>query len=407
MADARPAAYDEAAASTLLSTAAGVRPHVRLIALLSLGHFTIDLMQGAMPALLPFLKSAHNLSYAAIGTLVLGGNLTSALIQPLFGYLADQTARRWMLPISVALTGVAVALLGVAPNYATVLALVLVMGLGVAAYHPEGYKTATSVAGERKATAVSWFSLGGNVGIAVGPPAITALVMMVGLAGSLGLLVPAIIVTALFVAVLPRLADTAPHATTPVKPSVDGVNRPWAMALLVLVVTIRSWTSLGFTTFLPLYYVDVLHADPRMVGTLLFVFLGVGATGTVVAGPIADRFGMRPVMIGGFVAVTPLAALFLSVEGPLALVALGLTGATLVSTFTVSVVLAQQYLPRNTGMASGLIVGFAFGTGGLGVALLGLVADVYGLRSALWISALTPIAGVVAASFLPVPRRRS
>jgi FSR family fosmidomycin resistance protein-like MFS transporter len=407
MADSRPAAYDVAAAPTILATAERVRPHLRLIALLSVGHFTIDLMQGAMPALLPFLKSAHNLSYAATGALVLTSSVTSSIIQPVFGYLADRTARRWMLPISVALAGVAVALLGVAPNYATVVALVLAMGLGVAAYHPEGYKTATSVAGERKATAVSWFSLGGNVGIALGAPIMTILVSTLGLPGSLGLLAPALIVAALFGAALPRVAAAGPRVTTVAKTHAEGVNRPWAMALLVLVVTIRSWTSLGITTFVPLYYVDVLHADPAMVGTLLFVFLGVGAVGNIIAGPIADRCGMRPVMIWGLAAATPLAALFLSVDGPLALIALGLTGATLVSTFTVSVVLAQQYLPRNTGMASGLIVGFAFGTGGLGVAMLGWVADVYGLRSALWISALTPILGVVAASFLPVPSRRS
>jgi FSR family fosmidomycin resistance protein-like MFS transporter len=232
-------------------------------------------------------------------------------------------------------------------------------------------------------------------------------VSALGLPGSLALLVPALIVAALFGAALPRVADAGPRTTTATKSHVDAVNRPWAMALLVLVVTIRSWTSLGITTFVPLYYVDVLRADPATVGTLLFVFLGVGAVGNIIAGPIADRVGMRPVMIWGLAAATPLAVLFLSVEGPLALAALGLTGATLVSTFTVSVVLAQQYLPRNTGMASGLIVGFAFGTGGLGVALLGWVADVYGLRSALWISALTPIAGVLAASFLPAPSRRS
>jgi MFS transporter, FSR family, fosmidomycin resistance protein len=286
-----------------------------------------------------------------------------------------------------------------------VFALVLAMGFGVAAYHPEGYKTATSVGGDRKATAVSWFSLGGNVGIAVGAPAITLLVTTFGLSGSLALIAPATIVALLFVAVLPRLAAAAPRTIATATIGLDRVNRPWAMALLVLVVMIRSWTSLGFTTFVPLYYVDVLHADPRMVGTLLFVFLGVGALGTVIAGPIADRIGMRPVMIGGFVAAMPLAALFLALHGPLALVALGLTGATLVSTFTVSVVLAQQYLPRNTGMASGLIVGFAFGTGGLGVAALGWVADLYGLKSALWITALTPIVGAVAAAFLPTPRR--
>ena len=105
-------------------------------------------------------------------------NVTSSLIQPLFGFLADKTARRWLLPLSVILSAFGIALSGVAPSYAAVLALVMVSGFGVAAYHPEGYRTATQVAGDRKATGVSIFSTGGNIGIAVGPPLITALAVV-------------------------------------------------------------------------------------------------------------------------------------------------------------------------------------------------------------------------------------
>ncbi|MBI1734658.1 MAG: MFS transporter, partial [Candidatus Rokubacteria bacterium] len=298
MADSRPAAYGDAAAPTLVpSTFEQVRPHVRLIGLLSLGHFVVDLMQGALPALLPFLKSAHGLSYAATGMIVLASTLASSIVQPLFGYLADQTARRFMLPISVVLAGVGFALLGVAPSYPAVLALVLAMGLGVAAFHPEAYKTATSVAGDRKATALSWFTLGGNAGIALGPPVIAILVTTSGLAGSLGMLVPAGIMAALLVGVLPRLSDGGARATAAARARHEGVNRPGAMALLVLVVMLRSWTSLGFTTFVPFYYLDVLHAEPHTVGTVLFVYLGAGALGTVVVGPLADRWGTRPFMV--------------------------------------------------------------------------------------------------------------
>ncbi|MBI2207796.1 MAG: MFS transporter [Candidatus Rokubacteria bacterium] len=378
-----------------------VRPHVTLIALLSLGHFVIDLMQGALPALLPFVKREHDLSYAATGTIVLAATLSSSIIQPLFGYLADQTARRWMLPASVLLAGTGLALLGIAPSYPLLLACVIGMGLGAAAFHPEAYRTATGVAGSRKATALSWFALGGNVGIAVGPPAITLFVITLGLGGSLLMLIPALVVAAVFVAVLPRFTLAARGSTTAA--SAAGVNRPGAMALLVVVVMLRSWTSLGFTTFVPFYYLDVLKADPSVVGMLLFVFLGAGALGTIATGPLADRWGARPFMQWVFVAVTPLAVLFLHVTGPLAFVVLGLMGVTLVSTFTVSVVLGQQYLPRNPGMASGLIVGFATGTAGVGVTVLGSIADTHGLLAALWISALMPIAGFITAAFLPRP----
>src|SRR6266545_203808 len=340
MADSKPAAYIAPAVQALVATTTDrVRPNAKLIALLSLGHFVVDLNQGSLPAVLPFLKSAHQLSYASAATIVLAANVASSLVQPLFGYFADQTARRWMLPASVFLTGVGFALMGLAPGYAALLALVIVMGLGVAAYHPEAYKTATSVAGERKATALSWFSLGGNVGVALGPPVITALVAVLGLAGSLGMLAPTFVVTALLLAALPALSSsTSPRATAAA--AMCGVNLPGAMALL----------SLGFTTFVPFYYIDELGADPRLVGPLLFVFLGAGAVGTVVAGPLADRWGHRVFMQWVLLAALPFGMLFLTTRGVIAFVMLGLFGAILTSSFSVSIVLGQAYLPRNSGM---------------------------------------------------------
>src|SRR5215468_12437145 len=123
------------------------RPDYRLLGLLALGHLVIDTNQGSLPALLPYLKAALGLTYTATGVIVLMGNITSSLIQPLFGFLADKTARRWLLPLSIVLSAVGIGLTGVAPSYLTVLALVMLSGFGVAAYHPEGYRTATQVAG--------------------------------------------------------------------------------------------------------------------------------------------------------------------------------------------------------------------------------------------------------------------
>ena len=149
MADSKPAAYEGPAAATFAATVERVRPHTKLIALLSLGHLVIDLNQGALPAVLPFLKSAHGLSYAQAAMIVLVANLTSSIIQPLFGYLADQTVRRWILPTSIVVAGAGMALTGVAHDYTSILLLVVLMGLGVAAWPPEGYRTAPGVAGDR------------------------------------------------------------------------------------------------------------------------------------------------------------------------------------------------------------------------------------------------------------------
>ncbi len=380
-----------------------VRPNARFLSLLAVGHMVIDINQGALPAILPFLREAFALSYAAAGTIVLAANLTSSVIQPLFGYLSDQTARRWLLPLSVFVSGLGLALTGVAPSYAAVLALVVITGFGVAAYHPEGYKTASQVAGERKATGLSFFSMGGNVGIALGPPIITVLVTGFGLAGSLGMLLPSLAVAALLTVSLPGLSGPAlgkvKQAAGAGKPTMAG-----AMALLIGVVTLRSWTSLGLTTFVPFFYIDYLKADPRVAGLLLFVFLGAGAVGTVVGGPLADRWGARPFMVSAFLLATPLTLGFLLARGILAFLLLAAAGFVLISSFSVSVVLGQAYLPRHLGMASGLIVGFAIGTGGLGVALLGWVADHWGLPLTLGLTVVMPLLGFLASLFLPEPK---
>ena len=165
---------------------------------------------------------------------------------------------------------------------------------------------------------------------------------------------------------------------------------PGAILLLILVVALRSWAQLGFMTFLPFYYVDYLKADPHSVGMPLFVFLGAGVLGTVIGGPLADRWGTRRFMLRGFLLAGPLGMLFLLSKGPWALLWLGLFGGVLISTFTITVVLGQSYLPGNTGLASGLIVGFAIGTGGVAVTLLGWIADHFGLLVVLWIAALMP-----------------
>jgi FSR family fosmidomycin resistance protein-like MFS transporter len=380
------------------------RPNYRLLGLLALGHLVIDTNQGSLPALLPYLKAALGLTYTATGVIVLMANITSSLIQPLFGFLADKTSRRWLLPLSVFLSSLGLALSGVAPSYYAVLALVMVSGFGIAAYHPEGYRTATQVAGNRKATGVSIFSTGGNIGIAAGPPFITILLTGFGMPGTLGMLLPGLLVGGLLMAVLPGLSRPLParsqDAALAPKTMVGG------MSLLVLVISIRSWAQLGFTTYVPFYYLEVLKGDPRMVGTLLAVFLGAGAVGSLIAGPISDRIGHRRYMVGVFFFAAPLAVAFLLVSGVWIFVFLAALGLVLVSTFTVSVVLGQAYMPRNLGMASGLIVGFAIGAGGVGATALGWVADRWGLSSALWISALMPILGCAVSLTLPEPRSR-
>ena len=380
------------------------RPNAPVLALLALGHLVIDTNQGALPALLPFLRPKFGLSYAAAGTILLVANLTSSVIQPLFGYLSDRTSRRWLLPWALVFASMGVGLAGWAPSYGVLLLLVVVSGLGIAAYHPEGYKTAHQVAGDRKATGLSFFSIGGNVGIALGPPVITALVSGFTLRGTLGMLGPGLVVAGLVAAALPgRVPSPAPGAARSSRAAAP--DMVGAMALLVAIIGVRAWTQLGLVAYVPFFYVDVLGADPRVVGPLLFSFLGAGAVGTLAGGPIADRWGPRRYVTLSLLTSVPLVAGFLLRPGGLlATLCLVGTGFILVSSFSVTVALAQAYLPRRLGLAAGLSVGLAIGLGGIGVAVLGWVADHWGLRAALTVIAAMPLVGFTLALFLPEPR---
>ncbi len=306
--------------------------HFKSLGLLTAGHLVIDIGQGAIPALLPFLRTHLSLSYTAAGMIILVATATSSLIQPLFGYFADQRRRPWILPIAVLLSSLGIALTGLATSYGTVLLLVTLAGFGTALYHPEGYRGASEASGARKATGIALFSSGGNIGFAIGPPIITLLVTTYGLAGTLGMLIPGVLAAALLTSGMPaRSPDpVAPKLETA---SSSSVTLVWGMVVLIAVVGIRSWAQIGFSTFLPFYYLDVMGGDPRMVGTLLGIFIGGGALGGLTAGPIADRFGVRRFTIVVFLLSTPLAVAFFFVSGVWSFVVLGLFGFVLISTF--------------------------------------------------------------------------
>src|SRR6059036_542510 len=173
------------------------------MALLSSGHLATDFANGALPALLPYLKDEFSLSYTAVGAVILASQASSSLIQPLFGLWSDRRGAMWLLPAGVALAGIGIALAAAAPAYWLVLLLVLVSGVGVAAYHPEGSKFAAYASGRRRASGMSLFSIGGNVGYALGPTATTPLVLAFGLTGGLLLAVPVLGVAVMLLAAVP------------------------------------------------------------------------------------------------------------------------------------------------------------------------------------------------------------
>jgi len=370
------------------------------------GHLFADVNQGAVPALLPFLVAERGYSYAAVSALILAATVSSSIVQPLFGHLSDRHPAPWLMPAGVLLGGVGIGLAGAAPTYELTFACVVAGGLGVAAFHPEASRHANYVSGDRRATGMSFFAVGGNAGFALGPILMTPVVLLFGLGGTLVLLAPAVVMAAVLARELPRLRAFRPAPAKTAR-NAAGPRDAWGpFARLGALVGLRSIVFFALVTFVPLYFVTELGQSEATGNTALSAMLVAGTIGTLAGGRIADRVGRRPVVIVSMAVLGP-AILALLAAGPvLAFVALVVIGAVTISTFSVTVVMGQEYLPGRLGVASGVTLGLAIGTGGLAAAPLGVLADSVGLRPVLAAMAALPVAMVLLALTLPDPPRR-
>ena len=375
----------------------------KAMGVLSTGHLATDLAQGALPALLPYIKIEFELSYTEVSALVLAATISSSIVQPFFGFWSDARGAVWLMPAGIAVAGVGMALASVAPSYTLVLLAVLLSGLGVAAFHPEGSKFASFVSGARRASGMALFSLGGNIGFALGPLVASGLFIAFGLNGGLLLVVPCLFVAALLVSAAPYLSRFIPSVERSAARTVES-GQSWGMSLLLAVVALRSVAHMGLFTFIPFWEDAQGHSKTR--GALLVaLFLFAGAVGTILGGPLADRFGLKPVMISSFAAAAPLILTYVLAGGILGAVALALAGATVIGTFGVTLVMGQQYLPGRVAMASGLSIGLAIGLGGVAAVLLGALADAIDLRTAVIATASGPAICLFLTFFLPPVKR--
>ena len=374
------------------------------MAALSGGHLATDLSQGALPALLPFLTERFDLSYTMVGAIVLAATISSSLIQPAFGLWSDARGALWLLPAGVVLAGVGIAFASIAPSVALVMVGVLASGVGVAAYHPEGSKFASYVSGNRRASGMSLFSVGGNVGFALGPLFASFFVITLGLGldGGAFLVLPGIAVAALLLPSLRYLATFAPEGNGQAAEAATP-SQPRGLVLLLAVVGLRSVAHMGLFAFVPLY--EIQRGNSAGYGTtLLALFLFAGAVGTLAGGPLADRYGRRAVLLGSFVVATPLIVTYVLVGGIVGAVALTLSGAAVIGTFGVSLVMSQEYMPDRVGMASGLSIGMAIGLGGVAALSLGALADGVDLETAVLATAAGPALCILLTMFLPSSR---
>jgi MFS transporter, FSR family, fosmidomycin resistance protein len=372
-------------------------PDYKSIALLSACHFSDDINQGVVPAMLPFLIPAYHLSYAAAAGLVLAQTLFSSVAQPLFGLLADRRSSPWLIPIGLSFAGLGVAATGLTHSYVMIFTAIAASGMGISAFHPEAARRVRYLGGARAATSMSLFTVGGMAGFAAGPLLITPTLIALGTRGALVLALPVLVMSLAVTSQLPRIADErAPRSKAgAAHPAAMGRGEQWsAFARLTTVVMLRSIVFFGLNTFIPLYWSRVLHGSKAGGGYALTTMLSAVVVGTLIGGRMADRYGRKIVVVVSLAALSPLLFVFLRVHG---LAAAGITlvpvGIALAASTSVVVVMAQEYLPDRIGLAAGVTLGLSMTVGGLLMPAFGAIADRYGLSTAMGLLALVPALG--------------
>jgi FSR family fosmidomycin resistance protein-like MFS transporter len=372
------------------------------ILLMFLGHVWVDASQAILPVALVKLKDLFSLSYFQVGLIMAVLNITSSVIQPVFGYISDRFSTGWFVPVGILWTSLAMGLLGWSINYPVAVLLVGLAGLGTAAFHPRAMMGVYLVSGSRLGFGAAVFSTGGNLGFALGPVVGSFLILGFGLHATLGLLFPGML---LCLIIFFYRGDFLRHAPAVKDKSSNDVDKPlqkfpWvSLFAICLIVTLRSWVYISFITYLPMFF-QMQGIELKTGSLMLTVFLAGGAAAGLYGGHLSDRVGRRRVIAVSMLIYPVLASLMILSKGGWVWLLAGASGAALLASFAVTIVLAQELMPQYLGLASGLILGLGFGTGGVGTAFSGFLADRLGLYQVLWILALAPVLCAVLAAFI-------
>ena len=376
-----------------------------IIAALSFSHMLNDLMQSLIPAIYPMLKENYALDFAQIGLLTLAFNTTASLFQPIVGLYTDKHPQPYSLTIGMGFSLVGLILLANANAYWLLLIAASLVGLGSAVFHPESSRMARLASGGRHGLAQSLFQVGGNVGSAIGPLLAALIVLPRGQGAvawfSLAAMVAMIVLFRVGGWYVRHRAASAARPAAAVRP-----------LILPRAVVTRSITVLGLLVFSKYVYLSSLTSyytfytmhkfalSVRDAQMLLFVFLGAVAVGTIIGGPIGDRVGRKPVIWGSILGTLPFTLALPYASLPWTVVLTIIIGLIMASAFSAIIVFAQELVPGKVGLIGGLFFGFAFGMGGIGAAVLGVVADWKGIDFVYRVCAFLPLIGLLTI-FLP------
>lgn len=378
---------------------------------LVLGHLVTDLQAGALPIVLPHLKEAFALSYAQLAAIVLTQNITSSVIQPVFGYMTDKRSMPGLLPVCAACAGAGFSMIGLVSTYQLLLLTVIFIGVASATYHPQASKTVNFLSGDdNKAKNMGMFSLGGNAGMAVGSILMAFLIDLEGgLHNTVYFILPGLVVFFFMLKYIPvytrvnrdyNLRKLKAVSSTSVKKI-----SYYGLLLLLLFIFLRSTIHTALSTYLPLYLIKHQGYSAAFGSMAVSAFLLGGVFGTYTGAVLSDRLGARRIIIGSVLCSIPAISLIYWLQIPfLVISAVFLAGMFIIGSFATTIILAQSMMPDNVGMAAGLTIGFSVGMGGFGVTVLGVLADHQGLPFVMNIIPLLPVAAAVIALKIPIEK---
>ena len=394
-------AMTSAAASTHSPPQSTTQPKAsfRVLGAISTAHLINDMMQSLILAMYPVLQGNFHLSFSQIGLITLTYQLTASVFQPLVGLYADRRSTPYSLPVGMCFTLCGLLLLAFASSFGMVLVAAALVGTGSAVFHPESSRVARMASGGKHGLAQSLFQVGGNTGSALGPLLAAAVVVPFGQHSAAWFALAALVGITLLTRVSFWYAGQRRTAKAATK-VVNTLPRSTVMgAIVVLLVLIFSkyFYIAGISSFYTFYLIHHFGVSVQNSQLLLFVFLFASALGTLGGGPLGDRIGRKPVIWMSILGVAPFALLLPHANLFWTVALTVLIGLILSSAFSAILVYAQELIPGKVGMVSGLFFGFAFGMGGLGAAVLGLLADRTSIDYVYQVIAYLPLLGVVAA----------
>lgn len=374
-------------------------------------HLFNDTLQAVIPAMFPVLESELGLTFTQLGLISFALNIVASVLQPVVGFISDKKPMPYALPLGMMSSFVGMAGLALAPEYWMILVSVIFLGLGSAVFHPEGSRVSFMAAGSKRGLSQSIYQVGGNSGQALAPLISAFILVPLGQKGAAIFLV----VAAVGIFLLSKIsawykkqleAEKLSKRKKTLLSSLTSLTRKQigvALTLLMVIIFARSFYVTNMTNFYIFHLMDNYGMSIKEGQLIVFIFLALGAVGTLFGGPMADRMGRRNVIVLSMAVPIPLCLLLPYAPVWAIILLLIAIGFFIMLSFSVTVVYAQELVPSKIGTMAGLTVGLAFGMGAIGAVVIGILMDYIGVYTTMIVVSTLPIIGLVA---LALPKDR-